>query len=132
MDKSSRPCSYFAKGCCNKGDNCSFFHSVIQKKTVCTYYLENRCTYDTECRNYHPVKRIANDGFEERIDALSPDEKKKFILLFESKEYHLCGGNNGNCDRKATTKHVRCCISCGTGQGHTPECYLMNDMMKYA
>ncbi|CAJ0602353.1 unnamed protein product [Cylicocyclus nassatus] len=47
-------CRYFANGCCNLGDRCSYSHDRSKPPdNVCRYYLSGNCCYGAGCRYDH-------------------------------------------------------------------------------
>ncbi len=114
----------------------------MAERKVCTYFLENRCTYGEKCRNSHQIEQTHYEkpnetsreewerdypglGFEE----LAPAEYESFVDVFYSGGYTGCG--NGYCDRKSNKKINKCCGGCGTSAGHSKDCNLIKYLMKY-
>ncbi|KAE9421440.1 hypothetical protein Angca_002227, partial [Angiostrongylus cantonensis] len=55
-------CRYFASGCCNQGERCTFSHDRNSPADrVCRYYLMGSCSYGTNCR-YDHIRPKANVG----------------------------------------------------------------------
>ncbi len=116
----------------------------MAERKVCTYFLENRCTYGEKCRNSHQIEQThyekPNETSREEwerdyhvIKELSPGEYDSFIDVFYCKEYVEC--SNEFCGRKASRitnkKITTCCSGCRTLDGHTKDCNLNSDLMKY-
>ncbi|KAJ3713024.1 hypothetical protein DFJ43DRAFT_1008277, partial [Lentinula guzmanii] len=56
MTSARKPCLYFAKNACSKGDQCQFSHDASlssSSKTICSYFLKGDCRYGHQCVNLH-------------------------------------------------------------------------------
>ncbi|KAJ3790406.1 hypothetical protein GGU10DRAFT_170691 [Lentinula aff. detonsa] len=56
MTSARKPCLYFAKNACSKGDQCQFSHDASlssSSKTICPYFLKGDCRYGHQCVNLH-------------------------------------------------------------------------------
>ncbi len=67
------------------------------------------------------------------IETFTPGEYDSFIDVFCSSEYiecsnEFCGRNSA---RTTNKKITTCCSGCRTLDGHTKDCNLNSDLMKY-
>ncbi len=54
MMAEQKVCTYFLQNRCSYGEKCRNSHQI---KKVCTYFIENRCTYGDKCKNLHQIER---------------------------------------------------------------------------
>lgn len=58
-------CKYFAKGLCQKGDDCLFNHEIKMASLhsqICHFFAKGKCIQGDDCRFLHTLGALGNDS----------------------------------------------------------------------
>jgi hypothetical protein len=75
-DKKDRPCPFFTRGSCRKGDTCDMKHVKVEKPSQeCSYYRNNgECKYGDKCKFRHSQKSNNTEDKKDSNDEQDEDE----------------------------------------------------------
>ncbi|XP_028085537.1 DExH-box ATP-dependent RNA helicase DExH8 [Camellia sinensis] len=96
-------CKFFVKGLCNRGNQCSFSHSLQAKRSVCKFFLSLKgCRNGDKCEFSHDVGPSTSSSYrpslclpeDETVDATSllrlfPTSYDGCILLLDDTDFHF-------------------------------------------